>query len=254
MKKTVFYVSVLMTIFMGSCQKETQQEDTNTLAVAQRADWLTANLDAKFAQSQKRVAAYLFEPKALSELINTPKLDHVRFVLSYENVTLQISAVGVDSHGKELISVASNILMAPAFAEKLSILKTSPDNTAKRTAIVAKHVLSPKIAFSGIEAWQEKLLQVSDLDDVTSYGGERIHHFWIETAVVQEMIKNPNTAKVALFLGLNSEGKMTTIFVGLDKNNTIRTRSSVGKGVNAVDDIYDFSSPCPTCCDPTSPI
>ncbi|MNT81950.1 hypothetical protein D3C72_2216090 [compost metagenome] len=97
------------------------------------------------------------------------------------------------------------------------------------------------------------MLKVNDLDAVTSYGGQRIHHFSLETVVVQDMIKNANTANVGLFLGLNSEGKVTTVFIGLDKDNNIRTNSSTRKGgevTATADDVYDFTAPCPPTCDP----
>jgi hypothetical protein len=245
MKKTVFYVSVLMTIFLGSCQKETSAEDVS--ATSQRADWLSADLNTSFAGSQQKVTAYLFDKKALAELVQTKEVNHVRFVLGFDGTIIQITAKGVDANGKELVSASSTALFEPQYDQQLAKLKETKTKAITAKTVVSKHILAPKMAYSGIKGWQDKLVKVNDLNEVTSYEGERIKHYGMEKEVVQAMINNSNTASVGLFLGLNAEGKLTTVFVGLNKENNIRSSSPTAK--DAVDEVYDFSQPCPSCCD-----
>jgi hypothetical protein len=252
MKKIIFCASITVMLFMGSCQKETELEDTNTIAVAQRTDWLTVNLDTKFSQSQKRVTAYLFKLEALAEVINTKEVHHVRFVLGYNNNIIQISAVGVDAKGNELVTVSSTVLFETQYDQQLTKLNSTIAKSITAKTVVSKHILTPKAAYSGIKGWQEKLVKVKDLNEVTSYSGERIHHYSLEKEVIQAMIQNSNIANVGLFLGLNNGGKLTTVFVGLNKENNIRSSSPTAR--DAADDIYDFTQPCPTACDTESPI
>jgi hypothetical protein len=247
MKKTVFYVSVLMTIFLGSCQKETSTEEANASAKSQRANWLSADLNDSFASSQQKVTAYLFEKKALSELINAKGVDYVRFVLGFDATIIQITAVGIDADGNELASVSPKVLFETQYDQQLAKLKETKTQAITAKTVVSKHILAPKMAYSGIKGWQEKLVNGKELNEATSYNGERINYYNLEKEVVQAMIDNTNTTSVGLFLGLNGEDKLTTVFIGLNKENKIRSSSPTAK--DAVDEVYDFTMPCPNTCD-----
>ena len=56
MKKTLFYFTILASIFFTACQKENQQEDAKANSATLGADWLNAKLDAHFSQSQQKVS------------------------------------------------------------------------------------------------------------------------------------------------------------------------------------------------------
>jgi hypothetical protein len=244
MKKTSLLSASLIALLMFSCQKENSQEDTSIVSKVEQENWQTAKLDAKFADSQKEVTAYLFPTALMSKLVETPNVEFVQFVLGYSNNTLQIKVVGVNKAGKEFASVDSKILKETSGTDKLSALATSNKKTDKGTALLNEHLLFPKDAIDGITAWQEKLNTVSDLDDVLSYKGARFNHYSIEAAIIVDMLKNKNTANIGLFLGLNPIGKVTTILIGLDQNNSIKKVSSTGKdGDNG--DVYDGTRPSP---------
>ena len=192
---------------------------------------------------QQQVKSYLFSTQDFSKLTSTPDLHHLRFVLGYENGIIKIDAAGVNSTGKEINRINSKVLFATSNQDKLTDLnEVTVDLTRKRTAVLNKHLLSPKTAFGGIEAWEEKLIKVQDLNEVTSYDGLRIRHYALETEVITSIINKAGIEKVGLFLGLNSEGKMTTILVGLDKDNNIKKTSATSK---IVDGVYDFAQPSP---------
>ena len=242
MKKINFYLVAIVIFVMFSCQKGTSQDEISTTA-SEKNNWLNADLDNKFASSQKEVKSYLFSSQDFSKLTSTPDLHHLRFVLGYENGIIKIDAAGVNSAGKEISRINSKVLFASSNQDKLTDLnEVTSDLTRKRTAVLNKHLLSPKTAFTGIETWQEKLDKVEDLNEITSYDGLRIRSYAMETEVITSILNKAGIEKVGLFLGLNSEGKMTTILVGLDKNNNIKKTSATSK---IVDGVYDFAQPSP---------
>lgn len=243
MKKTNLYAALIAIFILISCQKDASQEDVAAVSTTQKDNWLTANLDAKFASSQKQVKSYVFSSQEFSELNSTPNLHHLRFVLGYENGIINIDAVGVNAKGKEVSRIKSKVSFAFSDEDKLANLnQVTVDITKKRSATLNKHLLSPKTAFSGIEAWQSKLDKVQDLNEITSYDNLRIQHYGLETEVINTIINKSGVVNVGLFLGLNNEGKLTTIFVGLDKDNNVKTSSPTSK---EVDGVYDFTEPSP---------
>lgn len=190
----------------------------------------------------------MFANDEMSKLVKTPNITEVRFVLGYKNNIIQVSIVGVDKYGKELGKVNSTILKEPNYTSKLSKLnEVSNGKTNKGTALLNAHVLLPKDAFAGIEAWQEKLSSVSNLDEVTSYEGLRFRYFSLESDVIAAMADKSKTVNIAMFFGLNPKGKVTTILIGLDGNNAIKGSSQTSKEET---DVYDATRPCPPYGDP----
>lgn len=247
MKKTIlFAVSAMFLMF--SCQKDNSQEESGVVSAAQKENWLSANLDSKFANSQKQVTAYLFANEEMSKLVKTPNITEVRFVLGYESNTIQVSIVGVDKSGKELGKINSTILKESNYEAKLSKLnELSVSKTNKRTPLVSEHLLLPKDAYAGILVWKEKLNSVKDLDEVTSYDGLRFRHFSLESSIVETMVNKANTANIGVFFGLNPKGKVTTILISLDKNNAVKKTSITSKGEtgDVLDDVLDGVRPSP---------
>ncbi|MBP1224655.1 hypothetical protein [Flavobacterium sp. 1355] len=249
MKKTILYATISAMFLIFSCQKDNSQEDSVSVSAIQKENWLTADLDSKFANSQKQVTAYLFDNDEMSKLVKTPNINEVRFVLGYSDNTIQIDVVGVDKSGKKLGTVSSTILKDSNYSKKLDELNdVSVSTTNKRTALLNAHLLSPKDAFKGIEAWQKKLSSVSDLDEITSHEGSRFRYFSLESDIVKAMVDKSGTANIGLFLGLNPVGKVTTILISLDKSNTIKKTSLASK--TATSDVYDATRPCPPNGDP----
>lgn len=252
MKRLSLCSAIAIALLMFSCQKENSQEGSSIVSKVEQENWQTAKLDAKFADSQKQVTAYLFPKEQMSKLVETPNVEFVQFVLGYSDNTLQIKVIGVDKAGKEFASVDANILKEPSDADKLSVLKESNNKTSKGTALLNKHLISPDVALDGIKAWQGKLKTVTGLDEVLSYEGTRFKYYSLEAAIITDMLKNKNTANIGLFLGLNPVGKVTTILIGLDNNNSIKKTSFAGKTADAT--VYDASRPCPPYGDPVPPV
>ncbi|MTH17351.1 hypothetical protein [Flavobacterium sp. LC2016-01] len=246
-KKTTLFGLAGAAIIMFSCQKDNSQDNGSAVSAKEQENWLTANLDANFANSQKQVTAYLFSTDELSKLVETPNVENVQFVLGYSDNTVQIKVIGVDKAGKELASVDSKILKDPSYDAKLAKLENGlTSKTDKGSALLNEHLMLSQEAFDGIVAWQEKLKTVSGLNEVTSYEGARFQHYSLEAAVVVEMLKGKDTPNIGVFLGLNGIGKVTTILVELDKNNAIKSKLSLtGKTMDNPEDVYDGTRPSP---------
>lgn len=242
MKKITLWACSTMAFFMFSCQKDNVQEDGTPVASSKKEAWLEANLNTDFAASQKQVTAYLFSSDELATLVSASDLHHLRFVLGYKNGIIQIDAVGVSSEGKETGRLISKALIVSSFTDQLAVLNQFVPNTNKKNVVLNKHLLSSKAAYDGIEAWQNKLSKVESLDEITSYDGLRIQSYKVETVVIKDMIAKSGTANIGLFLGLNNERKMTTVFVALDKDNAIKKSSPTSK---TSEEIYDFTEPSP---------
>jgi hypothetical protein len=254
MKKRVLFL-VITTVFLGtSCQQETDSSNGIAAAIVERNNWNSAKLGSDFSKSQQKVSAYLFDKEKFQLLGSNPKVNFVKFVLGYEGKNIQITAVGVDNNGKEIQFIKSNIFYNNSFKKQINRFSATPDNSSKRQKVIIKHLLSPKSALNYMNAWQEKLQKVNGLDEATSYYSQRIRHYNIEKEVILDMAQIANLANIALFLGINSEGKMTTVFVGFDKdNNLILPDSRTLKGETS-SSVYDFTSPCPPNGDPNSPL
>lgn len=227
-----------------SCQKENSQDDVSEVLVSQNENWLSANLDAKFASSQKQVGAYLLPVNEMKLLIEQPNIAEVHFVLGFIDNTIQIEVVGVDGSGAELGTVKSEILKESNFrTELMNLNKLSLIVANKRTSLLNSHLVSPGDAFTWIKEWQKKLNDPSDLEEVISYQGSRFRYFSLEAEVVKAMLYKDNV-NIGVFLGLYPKGKVTTILIGLDENNNIKKTSITSK---EAEDIYDGTRPCPPC-------
>src|SRR5687768_2973486 len=122
MKKTILYATISAMFLIFSCQKDNSQEDSVSVSAIQKENWITADLDSKFANSQRQVTAYLFDNDEMSKLVKTSNINEVRFVLGYSDNTIQIDVVGVDKSGKKLGTVSSTILKDSNYSKKLDEL------------------------------------------------------------------------------------------------------------------------------------
>lgn len=245
MKKNIVNLLFAAIILVGSsCQKDAPLE--NDLATkSPEENWLGTNLDSKFADSQKEVAAYLFSTNEVLKVVTTPNVKKVHFVLGYDESTITIKMLGTTDKGSELIAINSEILKDASYIQKLDQFKTASFNkNGVKTDLLRAHLYSPQVAYNGINEWHKKLNAAKDLEGVTSYDGKRIQRFIIEVEIINEIVRKGDVASVGLFLGLNDKGKVTTYFMGMDLNNTVKQRFT-SKGATVVSEVYDGGRPCP---------
>lgn len=251
MKKVFSYGAILLLIVGLSCQKEEIIEDGKSHSVDTKKSWLDVNLNSSFAIKQREVTSYVFSAKELAKVINDQEVKEVLFVLGFEKGRIKIEAVGVDQLDKEIVGITSHVFVKTNYENQLMKLNNNDSYKISSRPIVSKHILDSKLAFQGIQSWKDKLSKNIDLNEITSYGGDRIRYYSLEKEVIQAMIDNPKTINIGLFLGLNSDGKLTTIFIGLDKDNNISVSpfsSAKGTSIEGIDGpVFDFSTPCPPC-------
>ncbi len=98
----------------------------------------------------------------------------------------------------------------------------------------------------------------------------RLKAFNIPLIDLQEVIKETGVDSVRAYIGVakfeNHDTKPPEIMyeeklliVGVDKNgkdmiSVVKAPDGLGDGEGDGDDIYDFTRPCPTACDPESPL
>lgn len=100
-------------------------------------------------------------------------------------------------------------------------------------------MLQPATAYAYMSSWNQK--STLDIDEVSSYHGERIRHFSLEAAVVAHMA-NLSVDYINLSWVLNADHKLTTLFVPIS-DNKIQSKNDTAAL------IYDASAPCPPLCD-----
>lgn len=70
-------------------------------------------------------------------------------------------------------------------------------------------------------------------------------HF-ISSVALKELLANENVADVRIYMGVDETNIQKLIFVGVDSNG----KDLIGEN----NPIYDHTEPCPTKCDPLSPL
>ena len=245
----LFVCSVLTIV---SCEKpsKTAVEDYAVL----RADWINAKLDGEFAKSQQKVSAYLFKPEHLQDIANNSNATSIRLVMSYQESQILFNAVAVDKNGKELKSCASEMLKDDSFGNKLLILKNSQSTITSANKLLSDHILNANTSYEYIQKWKKELKIANNLNELTSYDGNRIHHFSIDLMVIKDLLNIQQISKMGLTIGINPENKITTVLYALDGNNSVIIPTAVGNFETSGGVIYDFTRPCPKACDPISRI
>ncbi|WP_417939922.1 hypothetical protein [Flavobacterium sp. RS13.1] len=244
MKKIKIFGFYILIAIGLSCQNENNQEDVASTSVLQNEDWLSSKLDNNFASSQKQVAGYLFSISEMKSLLEKSDITEVHFKLGFIDNTIQMQVAGISESGVELGIVKSAILKESIFRDQLTNLSAlSVSSTAKRTKLLNSHLLTPVDAFLWISEWQKKLSNISQLDEATSYKGNRFRYFSLEAEVVKAMLYQGNV-NLGAFFGINPKGKATIILIGLDKSNHLKKTSFKSEETG---DIYDGTRPCPPC-------
>lgn len=72
-----------------------------------------------------------------------------------------------------------------------------------------------------------------------------LHHATIDRSAIDEILRQPGCVSLRIHLGMNTQGEVTPIFVGVDAD-----------GVEMLGDemLMDSTKRCPPYCDPPSPL
>ena len=77
---------------------------------------------------------------------------------------------------------------------------------------------------------------------------DELKAFSLSREAIEAILAVPNVANLKIYFGKDDNGTVKLVYTGSDAN---------GKDIlsnNRVSNIYDVAKPCPTYCDPTSPL
>ncbi|WP_299254143.1 hypothetical protein [uncultured Aquimarina sp.] len=229
-------------LFFVSCN----QEETTLETIEQSTEdlfaknWQEADLSEFFTGEEMN---YPIATQLLQNVLNHKDVYQIRFVPGILNNKLQVKVVSIDAKGTVLAEEFIKQTESLAISEQLNKLREiSFNKEAIIDPTVAKHILQFNEAAGFVNSWQQK--SNTDINEITSYNGERIRHFALEPNVVQHMI-GLESESINLSWGLNNDNKLTTVLVPIT-NNRIETATKNGGSGPA----YDFTLPCPNTCDP----
>ena len=232
---SVAILATSMTLF--SCQQEESDIPNQQINLDKfQSEWLNADLNQVL--SGKEMNFYISDIQ-LQNVIQPKETYQVRFIPGLINGDLHFKVVSIDQFGTMLNVATVAQQTGLKLAAQVSKLKNQQPVESTAAPAVKKHMMTYALADQFIAAFHNKTNV--NIDEITSYNGDRIRHFGYTPEVVKDMIANPAEG-FSLSLGVNEEHKLTTVFIPLYKNQVLSTK----EGGSA----YDFTLPCPTTCDP----
>lgn len=243
-------VSLMILLVVVSCQEdEIKGKNTNELGVLNfQKNWERSNLNSNDLNKKEKATCYLFSGERIINLLNNPKTDKFRFVVGLTNCNLDLKTQGIDTWGGNVGMINSMFSSEKVFYDALNKLASSNQEFSASNSIAAEHLLESATALEFIKDWNRKVSGNEDMTAVVSYNNQRIRHFSIEKEVISEISQFNRFKYLGIFLGINGEGKMTTVLVGFDENKKIILPSSSGRGQINSGGVYDFTRPCPNTC------
>jgi hypothetical protein len=251
-KKLFLALFTLLTLAACSEQETTPLNAVDVSAVAENT-WQESRLSKTFFENQKNVSHYNFSKKDILDALATPDLRNFRFVLGLEYDELRITMVGIDTEGKEIVSLRSAVYLDPGnYSKSIDKLENIPfvySENRLQTPIVGKHLLPYHDTFTYVTKWKN-LLATENIEEAITDGGVRYRYYSLEKEVIADMIASNRVQSIALFLGLNSQNELTTVFLQKDVNDALilYTNPFVQRDGSEGGDSYDFTNPCPNMC------
>jgi len=251
MKMKQLFIALLALIAITACsENETPPVQSIEINAVAKQTWQNARFSSAFFENQKNVSHYSFDKKTIQRALEVSSLNHFRFVLGLEGGQIQITMVGINNLGEEIIDINATPYLDPGYYHKsIQSMKTSPfeySRARKNTPIVGKHLLSYDATYKYVTQWKEAL-QSRDIEEIITDDGVRFRYYSLEKEVIAYMIAQDNVESIALFLGLNADKKLTTVFLQKDFSDSLIINDGFRNGEGGGS--FDFSEPCPTTCD-----
>ncbi len=251
-KKILLPIFLLVSFIACTHEENNFTESLETSTFSQK-NWQDNRFSATFFTRQKTISHYGFEKKDILNSLSKTSLKKYRFVIGYANNHISITLVGIDTYGKEIISLPASIYNNnQEYETALYQIKNSTFSYSKsslETPIIGQHLLPYKSVYSYILKWKN-LLTTEDIEDAITDNGIRYRYYTLQKEVVADMITSNKVNSIALFLGLNAHNELTTVFLQKDKNDElILLKNNQFQKNNKEGNAYDFTSPCPNTCD-----
>jgi hypothetical protein len=256
MKTKTFLPFVLfVTIFLACVTDQLTDTQINSEAELQE-NWKTTELTGAFYNNQIILSHYQIDAEKLRDITLNTLVTKFRFTLELnQNQELQIEVAGVDQKGVILNSFSTIINTDSNIKNSIDQLQSNNytyDINPLDLSLSDKHLLPYKSAYTYINNWG-KSIQHQQIESLITYNGERIRYFSMPKEVVKAMVSPQKVTSIALFLGLNNNKKLTTVFIQKNSVSSLLLNTTYNKsGIYPDDnegDIYDFTDPCPDLCD-----
>lgn len=232
-------------LLMISCSQESKKSsELTTIAIETQKDlWRKTAITPKIVENQRKISHYQFDIYELQQLINRNGVSFIWFDLGLnENSQMTISATGQDRDKLVIGQVQSKIISTDHYTTDLSIFQKVGGVPSRTNRL--NHMLSNDDAFQYLNDMQKAYNQ---FEETLQHDGERVERFGLDALVVRRILMTTNIHSLGLFLGKNNEQKMTTVFIGKDKNGTLLIDDS--SDLDGALSAFDFTSPCPDACE-----
>ena len=166
-------------------------------------------------------------------------MNSFRFVLGLENDQIVMTMVGIDNEGSEIATINATVFFdSELYNSSVKSLENSSFQYSRarlETPIIGRHLLAHHETFTYVDKWS-KALASQNIEEMITDSGMRYRYYSIEKEVIGHMVSTANTESIALFLGLNTQNELTTVFLGKDENGQL----NFNHGQRS---IYDFTNP-----------
>ncbi len=259
--KTTKLVPVLLTaILFIACINDQFSDTENQLPTLQK-NWNQTELTSAFYNNQSLLSHHHIDAEKLRSISQQKGVIKFRFTLGLNlNQELEINIAGVGQKGSIVSSFSSVLNTENNLENSINNLQYS-SYTYRAPSNATTHLLPYKTAYTYITTW-EKALSKKQVETLITYEGERIRYYSLPKQIVEDMVASKNVHAIALFLGINSNNKLTPVFIQKTKNGSLllkndnyyfRTLNNDGNTDPVPDstegNIYDFTEGCPDMCD-----
>lgn len=191
--------------------------------------------------------SYTYSVDALRGVLTDASVYTFRVHMAWgEDDTLQGALVAIDEDGQTLATTPATFVDR---AIDLGRLNAMDDIAAEvinaQPPALAMHILQPREAATLIANWATLRHSGAPLAPALSQEGQPLRYHTIDKAMIADIVGRAETAELVVFWGLNADGKLTPVLMGIDQDDAEMVGSVAAAGF-----VMDFTQPCPaTCCD-----
>ncbi|WP_046755822.1 hypothetical protein [Kordia jejudonensis] len=248
MKKFFFTAAALAGMFLFSCSEELKENTENVIATelltkTQKTNWVDTKISNEIINNQKSISHYEFNVNELKELVGNENVSYVWFDLGLNDANqITFTATGESTSGYTVMQVSSKIISTNEYKEDFSVF-TRVGNVALNTNPELDHILQNSDAY---EYLTEMKKAYDDFEETLDQEGQRVERFGLDVIIVKRMLMTHDINSLGLFLGKNKQGKMTTVFIGKDKNDNLLIDAQAAESTAGM--AFDHTLPCPQQC------
>jgi len=244
-------------ILILACTNDQFSETENNIPVTLQKNWNQTELTTAFYNNQSMLSHHHIDAEKLRSISLQNSVIKFRFTLGLNrNQELEIDIAGIDQKGVIVSSFTSILNTDNNYKNSINQLQYS-SYTYRELSNATTHLLPYTTAYTYINKW-ENAIQKQQIETLIAYEGERIRYYSLPKQIVVDMTASKNVSAIALFLGINSNNKLTPVFIQKTHNGSLlikkenyylATLNNEGEPGTLEGNIYDFTEACPDLCD-----